>query len=126
MKLKRHQPPCDSSIPCPGCEAEIRFWNAGNAGGAFPHFYCDTCSNVYWSHDLWLCAQSNEDRTAALAEIQQMLPGCPCGGAFVIGSNPACPACGFRLTHQLDAAERLFDPHAIVVSGAAFYSPADD
>lgn len=125
-ELESHAPPPNGAVPCPICAAEIRFWDAAAQGGVFPHFYCDTCSNVYWSHADWVRAQSNQDRTAALAEIVASLPPCPCGGRFVPGSNPACPTCGARIPHQDDPAERLFDPHAIVVEGARLLTPARD
>ena len=93
------------------------------AGGVNPHFYCDTCSNVYSSPEDWVRAQANEDRTAALAEIAAALPACPCGGQFRPGANPKCPACGEEIPHQSDPAERLFDPHAILVEGSVFLTP---
>jgi hypothetical protein len=126
MKLKSHSPSPNGAVPCPTCAAVIHFWSPTDGGGIYPHFYCDACSNVYWSQADWLRVQANQDRTAALAEIDGQLPLCPCGGQFRPGSNPQCGSCSARVPHQDEPAERLFDPNVIVVQGARLFTPADE
>lgn len=87
---------------------------------AFPHFYCDRCSNViHRDKDQQLVW---DKATQELLEaIAADLPACPCGGRFRPGSNPKCAHCGKDLQHQSDSVTRLHDPHMIAVDGACVF-----
>ncbi|MCM3876034.1 MAG: hypothetical protein NEA02_06390 [Thermoanaerobaculia bacterium] len=96
----------------------VRYYYFSGMGDVSPHFYCDSCSNVFFR-------QSDRDRirerqpSAELLEaIAQTLPGCPCGGRFVPGANPKCPHCHREIPHRADPVSRLDDPYAILLEGA--------
>ena len=87
-------------------------------GGVYPHFYCDTCSNVYHNYKHKDLLLERGESAALLEEIQNELPECPCGGRFRAGANPRCPSCGAEMPHQASPLERLGDPCAIQLEGA--------
>lgn len=111
-----------ASIPCPHCGLEIRYYHYSGMGEAAPHFYCNTCSNLYFNPRHRDLLYGREPSMELLKLIEQELPSCPCGGRFVPGSNPKCPHCGREVEHDSDPVERLSDPYAIQVEGARFIS----
>jgi hypothetical protein len=87
----------------------------------FPHFYCDSCSNVIQRDAdkelVW------HEATQELADrIAATLPDCPCGGRFRPGADPKCRGCDAPLSHRDDPVKRLHDPHMIVIDGACAFS----
>ena len=111
-----------ASIPCPHCALDIRYYHYSGMGDLAPHFYCDTCSNLYFSPRHRDLLRARAPSLELLRLIERELPACPCGGRFVPGSNPKCPHCGREVEHQSDPVERLTDPYAIQVEGARFIS----
>jgi hypothetical protein len=104
---------------CPHCKKEIRFYNFSGMGEFAPHFYCDTCSNVFFrKSDAKLISYDKKLTEELLEEISRSLPSCPCGGHFKVGANPKCPNCHKELPHQYNSLLRLTDPYAILVEGA--------
>lgn len=112
-------------LDCPNCRKSVRFYAFSGMGDMAPHFYCDLCSNVYFSE-----AQRDQlhERGASaelLEELEALLPRCPCGGQFRPNTSPKCPRCGYELSHQDSAIDRLTDPYAILVVGASVISAND-
>ncbi len=108
---------------CGSCNAPAHFYRFGGMAQMHPHFYCDTCSNVYFSrahHDLVRDAPTD---TSLLAELAESLPACPCGGRFRPGANPKCPTCEGDMKHRLDPLARLSDPFVVLLAGASLCSP---
>ena len=88
-------------------------------GDLAPHFYCDTCSNVFFSESFRALLYEQKASSRLLAQIEESLPDCPCGGHFRSGANPKCPHCHHEIAHKRNAVERLDDPYAIVLEGAS-------
>jgi hypothetical protein len=87
-------------------------------GNLNPHFYCDTCSNLFWRAEDYHRLYGNVPTKALIQEITGNLPQCPCGGRFAAEANPKCPHCHQELPHQDIVADRLFDALAIQIEGA--------
>jgi len=110
---------------CPSCEEMIPFYRFGGMSEMYPHFYCDACSNVYFSRAHHAALVEGRADAAMLQKIGSELPRCPCGGQFRPGANPKCPACRAELPHRLDAEARLLDPFAVLVDGAVVCQVSD-
>lgn len=103
---------------CPHCGVPIRFYRFGGMGNICPHFYCDTCSNVFHRESDFERIYHQERTRQLLEQIAATLPSCPCGGRFAPEASPKCPTCHQDLSHQASVLERLNDPYAILVTGA--------
>ena len=106
---------------CPKCAKVTPAWQSSGMSNCFPHFYCNTCSNVIHR----TCDQELvwESKTAELVEqIAGTLPNCPCGGRFAPDNNPKCAHCNTEMKHQNDVVTRLHDPRMIVVDGACVFT----
>ncbi len=82
----------------------------------YPHFYCDTCSNLFFSGAHHELVRRLPHDVSLLDRLARSLPSCPCGGRFRPGANPKCPSCDGELKHQLDPIARLSDPFAVLLS----------
>jgi hypothetical protein len=122
VALNTQQLDPSDQVACPSCKAVVRFYAFSSMGNVCPHFYCDTCSNVFHRESDFDRIYGREPSQELLDEIAADLPGCPCGGRFVPGANPKCPSCGADLGHQSPPIMRLHDPHAIVIESALFCS----
>ncbi len=112
------------SIQCEKCNKIIDYKMYSGMSNAYPHFYCNKCSNIYIleSYRYKLYGKKDDKRLAEiLEEIKAILPACECGGHFQPGANPKCPYCNFELTHQDNEIQRLQDPCAIVIRGFKMY-----
>lgn len=114
------------SMPCPNCNLTIDFIRYSGMSNSYPHFYCDTCSNVFLleTYQMKLPELSEKDTfdyAALLNEIVNVLPTCECGGKFTPGADPKCPHCQFEIKHQDPIIERLTDPYMIVTRGSKEY-----
>lgn len=118
MGIRTEQREPTKSAECDSCGFEVRFYHYSGMGDLAPHFYCDTCSNVYFRvADRELVKELGET-LEALEQIVARLPQCPCGGQFVVGSNPKCPNCARKFPYEGDSLIRLGDPYAIQIEGA--------
>ena len=111
---------------CGTCGARVAFYRFGGMAQMYPHFYCDTCSNLFFSrahHDL---ARRLPQDASLLERLADSLPSCPCGGRFRPGTNPKCPSCEAELKHRLDPVSRLSDPFAVLLAGASLCSMGDE
>ena len=112
-------------LACPACHGLTPAWRSSGMSDCYPHFYCDTCSNVIQrdaDQDLVWAGQTQ----TTLDQIAATLPACPCGGRFRPGANPKCRHCGRPIPHQDDPVTRLGDPHMIVADGACAFSDRRD
>jgi hypothetical protein len=110
--------PWVGAMSCPSCHRLTAAWQSSGMSESFPHFYCDTCSNVIHREsdkDLVYRAEATQE---LLDTIAGSLPDCPCGGHFKPGANPKCPHCNAEYAHQWDPVERLLVPHMILLDGA--------
>lgn len=109
------------TMQCPKCSEVTTAWQSSGMSQCFPHFYCNSCSNVIHRKKdqalVW-----NTKSQEILEQIAADLPNCSCGGHFAPGTNPKCGHCGADFTHQNDPVARLSDPHMIVVDGACVFS----
>jgi len=117
MKLESRE--ATHATVCPHCHAEIKFYAYSGMGDICPHFYCDSCSNVYHNHRHNELLRKRGESEELLAEVQAQLPECPCGGRFRAGASPKCPSCGAEMPHQSNPLRRLSDPYAIQLEGAS-------
>lgn len=117
LKIQKYDP--TYSTGCPHCGTTIRFYALSGMGDVAPHFYCNRCSNVFFRETDRELIRGVEPTPELLARIAATLPHCPCGGTFRPGENPKCPHCTRPVEHQSGPVDRLFDPRAIVVEGAA-------
>lgn len=107
---------------CPDCKATIEYWWTSDISACFPHFYCESCSNVFWrSSDRERVTSSNLSEGLA-KRIASELPKCKCGGSYRAGANPKCPSCGHEFKHGGSINQRLTDPNVILLQGAIFTS----
>ena len=83
-----------------------------------PHFYCNSCSNIFFSSEYRKKIWGRRLTNALLHEIEVELPLCSCGGQFKAGQNPKCPHCHHEIKHHDSPLQRLTDPFAILVEGA--------
>lgn len=91
----------------------------------FPHFFCDTCSNVIHRESdkrlVW-----NEKSQEILDEIAKTLPKCSCGGQFSPNCGPKCKHCNTQIPVVRNAIEYLHNPNMIVADGACTFSDRRD
>ena len=118
LKSRTYRPTNETN--CPHCDAKIRFYRFGGMGNVCPHFYCDTCSNVFHRVSDHARIHGRKPTQELLDTIVANLPKCLCGGCFVPDSNPRCPSCKQQLAHKSSAIQRLHDPFAIVIQIALF------
>src|ERR1700683_2219998 len=107
--------PHTSYIKCPKCAASIEYWSTSGMSECYPHFYCDTCSNVLYRHqDHLILRDEKSDVLAAIPLVIKSLPKCKCGGQFTLEAEPKCPSCGHELRRTSTSLElRAIDPFAI-------------
>lgn len=110
--------PWIGSMKCPACTRLTPAWQSSGMSESFPHFYCDTCSNV-------INRQRDKDQVYTqtptpelLKYIVDTLPDCPCGGHFKADTNPKCPHCRADYSHHWDAVKRLTLGQMILIDGA--------
>ena len=105
---------------CPKCDKDTPAWRSSGMSQCFPHFYCDTCSNVIRRLEDQKLVWNGKSREL-LEEIVASLPRCSCGGVFVAGAAPKCRHCGAEYSDSRDPVDRLHDPHMIVMDGATVF-----
>lgn len=112
-------------LQCPKCQGLTPAWRSSGMSDCFPHFFCNTCSNVIHREAdkelVWL-----EKSQALLHQIADTLPDCDCGGRFSANSGPNCKHCGEEIPAVADAVEYLHNPRMIIVDGASCYSDKRD
>jgi hypothetical protein len=115
--------PYTSQMKCPKCAAGIEYWHTSGMSECYPHFYCDTCSNVLWrKRDYEIIRPDDADVEQAMSRILASLPGCKCGGRFTLDAGPKCPACGYEFKQSVASVElRATEPHAILIQGAEMF-----
>lgn len=123
MKLRSEQRKPTYEVGCPACARVIRFYRFSGMGDCFPHFYCDTCSNVFHRPSDYDRVRLGGESEQLLHDLKRDLPGCPCGGQFRPGADPKCPHCGFEMRHQMSPVQRLSDSYAILVAGSSMLMP---
>lgn len=107
---------------CPSCNYNFHFMKYSGMSQSYPHFYCNTCSNVILRKSDFAKVMLNDISEHLLQDIAKSLPKCSCGGEFSPGCNPKCPHCKNEIPHQDTAIKRLTDPYLIVIEGAkAFF-----
>jgi hypothetical protein len=112
--------PYTSQMKCPKCAASIEYWHTSGMSDCYPHFYCDTCSNVLWrKQDYETIRPDHVDVGRVLSQIIASLPKCKCGGHFTLDAGPKCPTCGYEFKQQVANAElRATQPHDVLIQGA--------
>ena len=123
MKMESIQrTPCNS-INCPHCNAVVEFYHYSGMGDLAPHFYCDSCSNLFFREEDRLKIRNRDITEKLLNELRESLPACPCGGQFSPDASPKCPHCNTEIKHQKTPLERLTDSYAIQLKGARLLKP---
>lgn len=105
-------------IKCAACGYETPAWQSSGMSDNYPHFYCDSCSNVIHRESDKESVYKSELTQELLDNISASLPSCPCGGKFRPGMNPKCPKCHTEFPIQSEPVQRLTDPHMILLDGA--------
>ena len=91
----------------------------------FPHFYCDSCSNViHRQSDQKLVWDAKSEEI--LRKISESLPDCSCGGHFAPGCGPKCLHCHSQIPIVKDAVEYLHHPNMIVLDGSVVFSDINE
>lgn len=103
---------------CQKCKGIIYYNCYDSFANLYPHFYCNTCSNVLWREEDYKKVQKNALSTKLLITINTSLPNCPCGGRFQIDANPKCPNCHVEIIHKIDFLDRLKDANVLVIEKA--------
>lgn len=118
-RVEDHRPNT-SRIKCPQCSAAIEYWHTSGMSECYPHFYCNTCSNVLCrEQDHAIIRDDHVDITKVMPGIMASLPRCKCGGQYTLDAGPKCPACGYEFKQQIVNLElRATEPHAILIAGA--------
>jgi len=106
---------------CSNCNLWIRYYRFDGTSMA-PHFYCDSCSNIFFSSEHRKKIWGKRLTDQLLLEIEETLPLCSCGGQFKPSQNPKCPHCHHEIKHDDSPLQRLTDPYAILVDGASVIS----
>jgi transposase-like protein len=105
-------------INCQNCKQEVFVYRFGGMSDVFPHFYCDSCSNVFFSKRYRNLLMKEKLSEKIANEIFSSLPHCSCGGFFSKDAYPKCPHCTYKLLDIFDPIARLSDPHAIILKHA--------
>ena len=126
MKFTLDTRQCPKSTHCPHCNEVIEFYHYSGMGNLAPHFYCDSCSNIFFREKDRMILNNNEPTEEILNEITKDLPKCICGGQFKAGANPKCPHCKKEIEHSSSQVQRLSDPCAIQIKGAYLLRPIGD
>ncbi len=113
------------TIECTSCQHLTLAWQSSGMSESYPHFYCDTCSNVFHRESDRELVHAGHSTLATLTTIAKTLPRCPCGGHFRPGANPKCPSCGAEFVHSWDPAARLTLPEMLVLDGAVVVQEGD-
>ncbi len=108
-------------LRCNQCDGLTPAWRSSGMSQCFPHFYCDTCSNVIHRVSDQRLVWSDKSQ-AILEQITNTLPKCSCGGQFAPNCGPNCKHCHAEIPIVRDAVEYLHNPNMIVVDGACTYS----
>ncbi|PKF76455.1 hypothetical protein CW749_26945 [Vibrio sp. vnigr-6D03] len=108
-------------LRCNQCDGLTPAWRSSGMSQCFPHFYCDTCSNVIHRVSDQRLVWSDKSQ-AILEQITNTLPKCSCGGQFAPNRGPNCKHCHAEIPIVRDAVEYLHNPNMIVVDGACTYS----
>jgi hypothetical protein len=122
--IQEKRKPC-ASTNCPHCNRIIKYYHYSGMGDLAPHFYCDSCSNIFYRESDRVKIYGKDLTEELLFEIIKDLPKCICGGQFKAGANPKCPHCKKELKHQDNPIQRLGDPYAIQLEGAYLLQPKD-
>lgn len=115
----------NGTMRCRYCFHAVKAFRSSGMSEAFPHFYCNQCSNAIHrdtDNSLVYYVASSELSMDLVNTIAATLPDCPCGGRFTPGANPKCPICCTEFKHQNDVVKRLTDYHVIVINGACLFS----
>lgn len=108
-------------LQCPDCNGLTPAWRSSGMSNCFPHFFCDTCSNVIHREAdqaiVW-----DEKSKELLDQIAKSLPNCACGGQFAPSRGPKCRHCDSEIPIVADPIEYLHNANMIVVDGACAYS----
>jgi hypothetical protein len=123
MEIVHYKPSLQwvGSMHCCNCDEETLAWQSSGMSDLYPHFYCDTCSNVIRREGDYNLINENEVNQEFLDKIALTLPTCPCGGNFAVGADPKCPACKSPYKNDADLVLRLTCPFMIILDGARFY-----
>ena len=112
-------------VSCPDCDGLTPAWRSSGMSNCFPHFFCNTCSNViHRQSDRELVWQ--EKSQDILDRIAETLPNCACGGAFAPNCGPKCMHCNAQIPIVTDAVDYLHNPNMIVIHGACAFSDYRD
>jgi endogenous inhibitor of DNA gyrase (YacG/DUF329 family) len=106
-------------MQCPACGKTTPAWQSSGMSQAFPHFYCNRCSNVllFDAFAAEVYGATKEEMPALLERIKKALPACPCGGRFTAGAGPKCAHCRAEFS-QDDPVAHLDNPHLVALDGA--------
>ena len=108
-------------LKCPNCKELTPAWRSSGMSECFPHFFCDTCSNVIHRESdkelVW-----NKKSEELLEQITTTLPKCSCGGQFAPNCGPKCKNCKSQIPVVKDAVDYLHNPNMIVIDGASAFS----
>lgn len=108
-------------VQCPNCNGLTPAWRSSGMSNCFPHFFCDTCSNVIHRESDQLLVWNNKSQEL-LDQIAKTLPSCTCGGRFAPKCGPKCRYCKSEIHIVRDAIDYLHNPNMIVVDGACVFS----
>lgn len=112
-------------VSCPSCNGLTPAWRSSGMSNCFPHFFCDSCSNVIHrqsDQDLVWHDKSQE----LLDKIAETLPSCDCGGRFAPNGGPKCSHCKAEIPIVADPIAYLHNPNMIVVDGACVFSDVNE
>ena len=108
-------------LKCPNCSGLTPAWRSSGMSECFPHFFCDTCSNVIHRESdkrlVW-----SEKSQEILDAISKTLPTCSCGGQFSPNCGPKCKHCNTQIPVVRNAVEYLHNPNMIAADGACAFS----
>lgn len=108
-------------IKCPKCRGLTPAWRSSGMSDQFPHFFCNTCSNVIHRESDQLLVW-NDKSQAILDQIAETLPNCTCGGRFAPKCGPKCMHCKSEIPVVADPIAYLHNPNLIVIDGACVFS----
>ena len=124
LKVERDGP--NHTLACPHCGREIRCYRFSGMADLAPHFFCDTCSNLYFDEAQRALLYRRKATRRLLREMAASLPDCPCGGRFRPEADPRCPGCGRELEGDPDPLQRLTQPGAVLLAGARMVTPVPE